>query len=146
MNSKAEGIRGPVGWRRAWVLLCLAFALHIVDEAAGDFLSYYNAMVRGLRHRWDWFPAPTLSFGPWISLLVAAVFILLMLAPLAHRGATGMKILSYIFAVVMALNGLLHLLAAFFERWAVPGVYTAPLLVAASVYLFYSLGRARGSS
>jgi hypothetical protein len=31
-----------------WLLLCQAFALHVWDEAAHDFRSYYNATVLAL--------------------------------------------------------------------------------------------------
>jgi len=35
----------------AWVALCLAFALHIVDEASTGFLSVYNPTVLAMRER-----------------------------------------------------------------------------------------------
>jgi hypothetical protein len=34
----------------AWVMLCLVFAAHVVDEALTDFLSVYNPTVRAIRH------------------------------------------------------------------------------------------------
>ena len=29
-------------WALAWAALCAAFALHVIDEATHDFLSWYN--------------------------------------------------------------------------------------------------------
>ena len=50
------------GFGNAWLALCVAFALHIVDEGATGFLAVYNPTVTILRERWSWFPMPALEF------------------------------------------------------------------------------------
>ena len=40
----------------AWIALCFALALHVVDEALTGFLSVYNPTVLALRSRYAWFP------------------------------------------------------------------------------------------
>src|SRR5438552_10327882 len=35
----------------AWAALCVAFAIHVTDEALTDFLSVYNPAVRAIRAR-----------------------------------------------------------------------------------------------
>lgn len=64
----------PYGW--AWVALCLALAIHVIDEALTDFLSVYNPMIKALRQRWRFLPLPTFSFGVWLSGLILAVILL----------------------------------------------------------------------
>jgi len=42
--------------------LCVAFGLHVVDEALTDFLSVYNPIVRAVRARLPFLPLPTFTF------------------------------------------------------------------------------------
>ena len=120
---------------RAWITLSLVLAAHVVDEALTDFLSVYNPIVVSARARFAWFPMPTFTFGVWLAGLIGAVAILLLLAPLAYSGVTVMRLAAYPFGVLMLLNGLGHLAASgYFWRW-MPGATTAPLLIAASIWL-----------
>src|SRR5260370_25484462 len=57
------------GFGGAWFALCVAFALHIVDEASTGFLSGYNPTVIILRERWSWVPMPTFQFRDWLVML-----------------------------------------------------------------------------
>ena len=125
---------------RAWVALCLALAVHVADEALTDFLSVYNPTVRALRSRVPFLPLPTFTFGIWLGGLIAAVILLLLLSPFAFRPARWMAPLSYIFGILMLFNGLQHIAGSFYLGRLMPGVYSSPLLLAASVYL---LARAR---
>jgi hypothetical protein len=43
------------GFGLAWLLLCVVFALHIWDEAAHDFVGYFNATVLTLYGHFSWF-------------------------------------------------------------------------------------------
>ena len=40
----------------AWIALCLAFALHVIDEASTGFLSVYNPTVLALRAKLGFWP------------------------------------------------------------------------------------------
>ena len=122
----------------AWVTLCVAFGIHVVDEALTDFLSVYNPMVRAVRARFPFLPLPTFTFRVWLTGLVLAVGVLASLAPFAIRGAPWMRPIAYAFGIVMAGNGLLHLVGSVYMRKAMPGVYSAPLLLAAAIYLLAS--------
>jgi hypothetical protein len=137
------------GLGMAWLLLCLVFALHIWDEAAHNFLSYYNATVLALYGRFSWLPRMDMQFREWVTPLVIAVVVCLALTPFAFRNACWLRPLAYVFAGIHFLNGLWHILATIhggtvpsvrFDGVA-PGFYTAPLLIAASAYLFWSLHR-----
>jgi hypothetical protein len=117
------------------VALTVALAAHVADEALTDFLSVYNPIVRAARDRFGWFPMPTFTFDVWLTGLVALVAILLLCTPLAFAGAAFTRIAAYPYGVIMLLNGLGHLAGSiYFNRW-MPGATTAPLLIAASIWL-----------
>ena len=125
--------------------LCLSFAAHIADEALTDFLSVYNPAVRAIRKQLPFLPLPSFTFEIWLAGLILAVTVLLALSPFAFRGARWMAPLSYAFGVIMLGNGLLHIVGSLYLGRAMPGVYSAPLLLGASTYLLAGLRRRRKS-
>jgi hypothetical protein len=148
-----QGTRpGASGYGTPWLLLCLGFAAHVWDEAAHDFLSYYNATVLALYGHFSWFPRMDMQFRTWLTTLVVANLALLVLTPWAYRNARWLLPLAYVFAAVQLLNGTGHIVAAIRGRTVpsvhfegpAPGVYTAPLLVILAAYLIWSLRNTRG--
>jgi hypothetical protein len=134
--------RPDTRWRRAWLLLTVALAGHVLDEASTDFLSVYNPTVEALRGSLPWLPLPTFTFETWITGLVAGILLLAVLTPFARGGRVWMRGLSYVYGVFMALNGLGHLGASLMlGRW-MPGVVSSPLLMAAALFLLASVPRA----
>jgi hypothetical protein len=135
-----------------WLLLCLAFVMHVWDEAAHDFLSYYNSTVLALYGHFSWFPRMDMHVRTWLAALLVANLVLLVLTPWAYRNARWLRPLAYGFAGIQLLNGTGHVLAAIRGRTVpsvqfegpAPGVYTAPLLVALAAYLFWALRKSRG--
>jgi hypothetical protein len=135
-----------------WLLLCLAFVMHVWDEAAHDFLSYYNSTVLALYGHFSWFPRMDMHVRTWLAALLVANLVLLVLTPWAYRNASWLRPLAYVFAGIQLLNGTGHVLAAIRGRTVpsvqfegpAPGVYTAPLLVALAAYLFWALRKSRG--
>ncbi len=125
----------------AWIALCLAFVLHVTDEALTGFLDVYNPAVQAIRDRVPALPLPTFTFGVWLAALVTAVGILLLLSPLVFRGARGMRPLSLVFGAVMLANGLLHVGGSIALARVLPGVYSSPILVAAALWLLHSIRR-----
>jgi hypothetical protein len=123
----------------AWVALCAALAIHVVDEALADFLSVYNPAVRAIRARFSFLPLPTFTFPVWLGGLITVTILLFALSPAAFRGAPVMRPAAYVFGVVMAANGLLHLVGSAYMRKAMPGVYSAPVILAAAIYLLVSV-------
>jgi hypothetical protein len=123
----------------AWLALCIAFGIHVVDEALTDFLSVYNPMVRAVRARFPFLPLPTFTFRGWLTGLVLAVVVLASLTPFAFRGAAWMRPVAYGFGIVMAGNGLLHLAGSAYSRKVMPGTYSAPLILGAAIYLLVSV-------
>jgi len=137
-----------------WLLLCLAFALHVWDEAAHDFLSYYNSTVLALYGHFSWFPRMDLHFRSWLAALLVVNLVLLALTPWAYRNAGWLRPLAYAFAGIQLLNGTGHILAAIWGRTVpsvhfeglAPGVYTAPLLIVLAAYLILAVRKSRASS
>lgn len=127
------------GYGVPWLVLCGALAIHVADEALTDFLSVYNPAVRAIRARFPFVPLPTFTFRVWLGGLVVAVVVLFSLAPAAFRGAPELRPLAYVFGIVMAGNGVLHLAGSIRMRRAMPGVYSAPLILAAAIFLLASL-------
>jgi len=123
----------------AWVALCIALGIHVVDEARTDFLSVYNPAVLAIRARFPFLPLPTFTFPYWLGGLITVTVFLFALAPAAFRGEPGMRPAAYIFGIVMAGNGLLHLGGSVYMRKAMPGVYSAPIILAAAIYLLASV-------
>ena len=125
----------------AWVALTLALAAHVADEAVTGFLDVYNPIVQSRRARFGWFPMPVFTFDVWITGLCALVAGLLALSPLAFRRAPLVRIAAYPYAALMLLNGLGHLIGSvYLQRWA-PGATTAPLLIAASLWVLAAARR-----
>ncbi|MGB8988255.1 MAG: hypothetical protein WCC37_16755 [Candidatus Sulfotelmatobacter sp.] len=137
------------GFGNPWFALCVAFGLHIIDEATTGFLAVYNPTVIILRARWEWFPLPMYDFRGWLSGLIVAWTLLICLTPVAARGMRGLRPLAWIFAMVMFLNGVGHTLFSILGRTVspvtfprpAPGFYSSPLLFAASLWLMIRLRR-----
>jgi Protein of unknown function with HXXEE motif len=122
------------GW--SWVALCLALAIHVIDEALTDFLSVYNPVVKALRQRWRFLPLPTFSFKVWLGGLIVALIFLFALSAFAFGAAKWLTPLAYFFAAFMIINGLQHIAASIYMRRFMPGTYSAPLLLVCATYLF----------
>jgi hypothetical protein len=131
----------------AWLALCLALALHIADEARTGFLSVYNPTVRALRQSRPWLPLPVFTFGVWVGSLVVANVLLLFASVFVWHGARWMRPIGYSFAFLMLGNGLAHMVGTIRGRTVasvcfprpMPGFYSSPFLLLASIYLLYEL-------
>ena len=128
----------------AWVFFALALALHVADEASHDFLSVYNPSVLWIRARVPFLPLPTFTFGSWLTLLIAAICLLLAVSPLAFRGNRWLRKGAWpIGMVVGVLNAAGHISSSvYFRRW-MPGVYSSPFLLAGAIYLLLTARSAR---
>jgi hypothetical protein len=84
-------------------------------------------------------PLPIFSFEVWLAGLIFAILLLLSLSILVFRGSKWTTPLSYVFAIIMLLNGMMHFAGSFYLGRMMPGVYSSPLLLAGSVYLLVCL-------
>ncbi|HKW57786.1 MAG TPA: HXXEE domain-containing protein [Candidatus Acidoferrum sp.] len=120
----------------AWVVFALALALHVTDEATHNFLGTYNPSVRWIRARVPFLLLPTFTFRVWLTLLVAAILLLLCVSPLTLRGHLWLRRAAWPIGILVgALNALGHISGSiYFRRW-MPGVYSSPVLLLAAIYL-----------
>ena len=119
----------------AWISLCGALAVHVADEALTDFLALYNPTVLAIRERYPFLPLTTFTFEGWLALLIFAIVALTAVSFFVWKGRWAMRPISYAFAGFMLLNGLLHIAGSFYMGTFMPGVYSSPLLLAASIFL-----------
>ena len=130
-------------WALAWVALCAAFALHVIDEATHDFLSWYNPNALAVRARVPWLPVPVFTFSIWITGLTIGVFALAALTPLVRRGRRWLIPVAYMYALIHVANGVGHIAVSIAGGWLAPGVYTAPMVLASALWLVYETDRVR---
>jgi hypothetical protein len=130
-------------WAFAWAALCAAFALHVLDEATHDFLSWYNPTVLAVRERVPWLPVPVFTFPVWITGLTIAVLALAALTPLVRRGRRWLVPVAYAYAVIHVANAIGHITVSLTGRWFAPGVQSSPVLLTAACWLMYETDRVR---
>jgi hypothetical protein len=137
------------GFGSAWFALCLAFALHIVDEAPTGFLAVYDPTVTILRELWGWFPLPAYEFRDWLTGATLGCVVLFCLTPIAARGMRGLRPLAWFYAILMFLNALGHTFFSILGRIVdvvtfprpAAGFYSSPFLFATSLWLMFRLRR-----
>src|SRR5260370_15690439 len=100
--------RGQQNFGLAWFLLCLAFCAHVTDEALTGFLPIYNATVLAMRSQYKWFPMPTFEFREWLTGLIVANVVLLLLTPFAFRNSLWLRPLAFVYASVLLLHAMDH--------------------------------------
>jgi len=122
----------------AWLLLCIAFLLHVIDEATNDFLLIYNDTVTRLNENLSILTLPTFTFENWLTLLVIVILLLFSLSIFANRNKKWMIKLSYIYGIVMLLNGIGHIIGSIYLKIWMPGVYSSPILLFTSIYVLWS--------
>jgi hypothetical protein len=130
-------------WALAWAAMCGAFALHVVDEAANDFLSWYLPNALAIRERVPWLPVPLFTFRTWIISLAIVVLALTALTPLVRRGHRWLVPLAYVYGIIHLANGIGHIGISLAGGWLMPGVYSAPVVLAAALWLLYETSRVR---
>jgi hypothetical protein len=126
-----------------WLAVNLALAIHVFDEATSNFLAWYNPGVLRFRRALGGIPfPPTFTFWPWLLGLLLAVLVLLALTPVAFAGTAWLRSFAYVLGVFQIGNALLHLVAAAFARRRVPGLWSAPILLATAIWLLVSISYA----
>lgn len=136
MSSFIKRLRTPGA---SWFILALALALHVLDEALNDFLSFYNPAVMQLRELWSFFPIPTFSFDAWLTGLILGVAILFLLTPLANARLQGLRPLAVVLSVLMLANGIGHIVISIVLGTIMPGAYSSPVLILAAYNLLSTI-------
>ena len=119
----------------AWLLMTLAIAIHVFDEAMNGFLPFYNSSVTAVRDRFPFFPAPTFSFELWLGGLIAAILLCFGLTILVARGGRAIRWAATLLGIIMIINALGHLSGSLYFGRIIPGAYSSPILFLSAVYL-----------
>ena len=122
-----------LGW--AWLALALALGVHVADEASHDFLAVYNPSAQAMRDRLGLPFPPVFSFRVWLGGLIVAVAALLAFTRLAFAGSRALAWLGLALGILMVGNGALHIVGSVVYGRLMPGVLSAPLLLACAVLL-----------
>jgi hypothetical protein len=131
----------------AWLLLNVAFGLHAYEEAVTGFLPIYNQTAAEIRTRIPQLPIPGFSRREWLGRLGMGMAFMLALSPEVYRGARWTRALIRAVSGIMLGNALLHVVGTIRGRTfssvqfprPMPGFYSSPLLVAASLNLLAAL-------
>lgn len=121
--------------REAWLVLTFALTLHVAEGALRNYLDFYNPLAMSLRDMLLWTWMPTFTFAAWIGgwiVMLAALYGMAWFAAYPVRWITWAAI-GY--AEVIFLFAAAKLGFAIYLQKAIPGIYTAPLLLAASWWL-----------
>ena len=121
----------------AWLLLVSTTALHVIDETLTDFLPLYNDLVRSLRERVGFFPAPAFSFEVWLGGLVVGILLCFGLTILIARGGRRIRRIAIVLAVLMLFNALGHLLGSIYFGRILPGAWSSPLLLMSALVMIH---------
>jgi protein-S-isoprenylcysteine O-methyltransferase Ste14 len=125
---------------RAWLYLCAHLAAHGVEEAINGFVDVWNPFLASVRARTG-LPLPLFTFDGWLTALVIGVLALTAMTPLVRRGVRGFRVASYLFAGLMIANGVNHLASPLYLGRFLPGQFTSPLLILASIWLILAARR-----
>jgi len=130
----------------AWIFLTAALALHVIDEALNDFLDLYNPLVLSVNNEMGFSFFPVFSFSSWLTALTIGIAFLFALSYFVYRRQKWTIYLGYFYGVLMLINAFGHLIGSLYYSRLIAGVYTAPLLLAGSLYLIWSCGHVLNSN
>jgi hypothetical protein len=119
-----------------WLFFGYTLALHVLDEAAHDFLAVYNPNALAIRRALPLLPIPIFTFQTWTASLLCALTLWLALTPLAFHGSKWMRRLAIPVAALAGIaNALAHLGSSIYYGRFMPGVYSAPLILFSGIVL-----------
>ncbi|MFP5230185.1 MAG: hypothetical protein ACLGXA_21425 [Acidobacteriota bacterium] len=135
------GSDGALDWNfgLAWISFALTLALHVADEARHDFLATYNPNAMAIRRRLHIPFPPVFTFRVWLGGLIAGIFLLLLLSPVAIHGAHWIRVAALLLAVLVGIgNGVLHFVGSIYYRRRMAGVLSSPVLLVVGMWLLWS--------
>jgi hypothetical protein len=122
-----------------WLAFGYTLALHVLDEAAHNFLAVYNPNALAIRRALPFLPLPTFTFRTWVGSLLCGLTIWLALAPVAFRGRKWQRWLAIPVSILAGIgNAIGHIGSSIYFRRCMPGVYSAPLILFSGIMLLRS--------
>jgi hypothetical protein len=130
-------------WTIAWFTACAAFAAHILDEAMHGTFGFYSDLETMMTNIMPSMHMAPFQFEVWLVNLTGTMVVLFALTPLVRARNPLMLPASFLFAAFLTANASLHLVMAATRQQVVTGSLTAPLVLAAGLFLFISTARHR---
>jgi hypothetical protein len=118
-----------------WLALTVALTLHVAEGAVRDYLSFYNPLAMSLRDMMLWTWMPTFTFTAWLGGWIAILAVLYGMAWFAAYARGWVIWAAIAYAEVMFLYAAAKIGFALYLEKAIPGIFTAPLVLAASCWL-----------
>lgn len=129
-------------FRLAMIIETFSLAIHVADESLNDFLSLYNPLVRSLNNNLGINFFPVFTFTEWIAGLILAIISLFILSYFSYKEKKWMLYFGFFYGIFMIFNALGHITGSIYYSSIVAGTYSAPFLLAASIYLIWSANQA----
>jgi len=139
MAVPSSVFRGSAG-ERFW-LLGLAQAAHSIEEMKAGLYDFFWTATGRFQSWLPGFPRMRMEAGTFGVINMGIIAFLLGIAPFVAAGRPWALAVARVAAVVEIANGIGHLAGVVVFRGYVPGAATAPLLVAAGVWLLAALRR-----
>ena len=133
-------------WTVAWFTACVAFAGHILDEALHGTFGFYSDLESMMTNIMPSMHMVPFHFEVWLVNLTGTMLVLFALTPLVRARNPLMLPASYLFAAFLTANASLHIVMAVARQQFVTGSITAPVVLAAGLFLFISTARHRLSA
>ncbi|MEQ1754182.1 MAG: hypothetical protein ABL973_08605 [Micropepsaceae bacterium] len=128
-------------WTISWLLSCVAFAIHILDESMRGSFGFYSDVERMMTNVMPSMHMTPFNFDVWLINMTGTLAVLFLLTPLVRSRNPLMIPASFVFAAFLTGNAALHLVMAVSQQRLVTGSETAPLMLAAGLFLFLSTAR-----
>ncbi len=120
---------------QAWLALTFALTLHVLEGALRNYLDFYNPLAMSLRDMLLWTWMPTFTFAAWIGGWIVILGVLYGMTWFASYAVRWVVWFAFAYAEVIFLFAAAKLGFAIYLQKAIPGAYTAPLLLIASCWL-----------
>jgi hypothetical protein len=130
-------------WTIAWFTACVAFAAHILDEAMHGTFGFYSDLEAMITNIMPSVHMAPFNFDVWLVNLTGTMVVLFALTPLVRARNPLMLPASFLFAAFLTANASLHIVMAVARQQFVTGSLTAPIVLAAGLFLFISTSRHR---
>lgn len=120
---------------QAWLAVTFALMLHVLEGALRNYLDFYNPLAMSLRDMLLWTWMPTFTLAAWLGGWTAILTVLYGMTWFAAYAARWMVWAAIAYAEVMFLFAAAKIGFAIYLEKAIPGLFTAPLLLIASAWL-----------
>ena len=122
-------------WTSAWPLACTVFAIHLAEETLHGSFGFYADILSLVGSFFPSLDMPPFDRDVWFINLLGSLAVLIALTPLVRARNALMRPASWLFGLFLAANGAMHLWLGLATQALVPGIWSAPLVLLAGLWL-----------